>query len=285
MRNKLSISKKQMAEIFGVALAGVFLVAMPILLAGCCDDCQDPVIIDSPPSAPDGFFSVTGDGYVDLYWNPNPEPDLAGYDLFWSDDVDGPLEYIVSLGRHRTDYRDADVENGVTYFYFIRAYDQAGNEGPFSEDIVFDTPRPAGTGLILHDFGQNEAESGYDFSEFSRQHRSLSTTDVYFGSPNSVATLFGKGSSIGAGVDVQDYGFVDLDFVDWAPDIFDGWSPSKQVELIPGHSYVVQIEDGQFYQYAKVFVVSVSNDLVVLDWAYQEAEGNPELAPGVGGAR
>jgi hypothetical protein len=193
---------------------------------------------------------------------------------------------MVSVGRHKTDYRDTDVDNGFTYFYRIRAYDQAGNVSPFSEDFVFDTPRPAGTGLILYEFtGQNTDLSGYDFSEFRRQVWNVSTTDVYFGSPNGVATLFGKGSSVGAGVDVQDYGFIDLDFVDWAPDIFDGWSPSKQVELIPGHSYVVQIEDVLFYQYAKVYVVSASNELVVLDWAYQEAEGNPELAPGVGGSR
>ncbi|MEJ2721930.1 MAG: hypothetical protein P8181_12450, partial [bacterium] len=159
-------------------------------------------------------------------------------------------------------------------------------ESVFGTNYVFDTPRPAGSDLVLHDYtGQSQGLSGYDFSEFRRQAWNVSTTDVYFGSPDGVATLFGKGLEIGAGVDVQDYGFIDLEFVDWAPDIYEGWSPSKRVELIPGHSYVIQIEDGDFYQYAKVYVNSVESDLVILDWAYQQSEGNPELAPGAGGAR
>jgi hypothetical protein len=127
--------------------------------------------------------------------------------------------------------------------------------------------------------------SGYDFSAFTVQPWNSITTDVYFGSPSGIPTLFGRGAAVGVGVDVQDYGFVDLDYVDWAPEIFDGWSPSKRVEMIPGHSYVVQILDGEYYQYAKVYCQSVSNDLVVLDWAYQQGQGNPELSPERGGQK
>ena len=74
--------------------------------------------------------------------------------------------------------------------------------------------------------------------------------------------------------------------MDWAPEIEDGWSPSKQVEMIPGHSYVIQIEDAStYYFYAKVYCVNVSNERVFLNWAYQIDPGNPELTPGRGGAR
>jgi hypothetical protein len=56
--------------------------------------------------------------------------------------------------------------------------------------------------------------------------------------------------------------------------------------MIPGHSYVVQIlDDSEFYFYAKVFCQSLSNDLVVLNWAYQQDPGNPELSPERGGQR
>jgi hypothetical protein len=274
---------------FDARFAGLLgmLVAALFGSAGCCDECDQPILVDYPPAAPTGVFSVTGDERVDIYWNANTEPDLAGYDIFWSPTSDAQdFEYMVSTRRDEAQYADFDVDNGITYFYMVRAYDRAGNVSDFS-DVIFDTPRPAGTGLVLHDYlGQNAGSSGYDFSAFAVQAWNISTTDVYFGLPSGIPTLFGRGSDVGDGVDVQDYGFVDLDFVDWAPEILDGWSPSKRVEMIPGHSYVVQILGADdYYYYAKLFCQSQSGDLVVLNWAYQEDPGNPELSPGRGGKR
>jgi hypothetical protein len=262
-----------------------FGVAALFGTTGCCDECNQPVIVDDPPAAPTGLFSVTGDERVDMYWNANTEPDLAGYDIFWSPTSDAQdFEYMVSTRRDEAQYTDIDVDNGTTYYYMVRAYDRAGNVSDFS-DAIFDTPRPAGTGLVLHDYlGQNAGSSGYDFSAFTVQAWNIATTDVYFGLPSGIPTVFGRGSAIGDGVDVQDYGFVDLDFVDWAPDITQGWSPSKRVEMIPGHSYVVQILGADdFYYYAKLFCQSLSGDLVVVNWAYQAEPGNPELSPERGG--
>jgi hypothetical protein len=268
-----------------LAAAAIFSI---LHLAGCCDDCDDPVIVATPPAVPSGVYSITGDGYVEINWNANTESDLEGYDIFWSDAYDGDFDYMVSVPRSRTYFVDNDVENGVTYFYKLRAYNRADQVSQFSE-VIFDTPRPAGAGLVLRDYllGQNAGVSGYDFSRFTVQAWDNPSTDVYFGSPNGIPTLFGKGTSIGDGVDVQDYGYIELDWVDWAPDIEEGWSPSKRVEMIPGHSYVVQMlnKSDDFYYYAKVYCQSVDSDLVVLDWAYQESPGNPELTPERGGAR
>jgi len=285
MKTKSSIRHLSEKRVWTLVVLGGAVAAMTLMFAGCCDECNDPVIVDYPPAAPTGVYSITGDARVDIYWNANTEPDLEGYDIFWSDSGDGPFTYLVSVPRHATRFEDTDVDNGVTYFYALRAYDDAEQTSEFS-NVIFDTPRPGGTGLVLYDYlGQSTGLSGYDFSANSGrgavQPWNLATTDVYFGSPNGVPTLFGYGSSVGDGVDVQDYGFGDLDIVDWAPDIFDGWSPSKRVEMIRGHSYVVQILDvSRYYYYAKVFCQTVGNDLVVLDWAYQAALGNPELAPG-----
>ncbi len=286
MRTPSSIRRSAIGHAKRSAILAGSLVAAMLLLAGCCDECDGPVVVDYPPAAPTGVFSITGDGWIEIHWNPNTEPGLAGYDIFWSDSESGPFDYMVSVPRHQTIYVDNQVTNGFTYFYKIRAFDAVDRVSEFSA-IIFDTPRPAGTGLILYDYlGQRAVESGYDFSTYRVQPANLATTDVYFGSPNGVPTLFGKGSSVGDGVDVQDYGFIDLDFVDWAPEIYDGWSPSKRVEMIPGHSYVVQILDASlYYFYAKVYCQTVTEDFVVLDWAFQEAPGNPELAPERGGQR
>ena len=290
MKTKSSIRHLSEKRVWTLVVLGGAVAAMTLMFAGCCDECNDPVIVDYPPAAPTGVYSITGDARVDIYWNANTEPDLDVYNIYWSYNADGPYERLVTVPRHSDSFVDTDVVNGVTYFYFIRAFDLAGQSSGDS-DLIFDTPRPAGVGLVLHDYlGQNTVSSGYDFSANSArgavQPWNLATTDGYFGSPSGVPTLFGYGPSVGDGVDVQDYGFGDLDIVDWAPDIFDGWSPSKRVEMIRGHSYVVQILDvSGYYYYAKVFCQTVGNDLVVLDWAYQIAGGNPELAPGQGGKR
>jgi hypothetical protein len=283
MNAKTSINTPIEKRFWAVVLCGL-AAATALLIAGCCDECSNPVVPpDYPPAMPTGVYSITGDTRVDIYWNANTERDLEGYDIFWSYNEDGPFEYMVSVSQPSTRFVDTDVDNGTTYFYAVRAYDTGGHTSELSA-VIFDTPRPAGTNLVLYDYlGQTAGLSGYDFSAYAVQSWALVTTDVYFGSPNGVPTLFGYGSSVGDGVDVQDYGFGDLDIVDWAPDILDGWAPSKRVEMIRGHSYVIQILDvSGYYYYAKVYCRAVSNDLVSLDWAYQTAQGNPELSPGQG---
>lgn len=286
MKTNSSIKHPIEKRVWTLVVLGGAVLAMALMISGCCDECNDPVIVDYPPAAPTGVYSITGNEQVEIYWNANTEPDLEGYDIYWSYAAEDNPEYMVSVPRHATGFVDGDVVNGVTYFYVIRAYDSGGQQSAESNQIQ-DTPRPGETGLVLYDYlGQNTGYSGYDFSQRAVQPWNIATTDVYFGSPNGVPTLFGHGSSVGDGVDVQDYGIGDLDIVDWAPGIREGWSPSKRVEMIPGHSYVVQILDDSGYHYAKVFCQTTArNDLVVLDWAYQTAADNHELAPGQGSKR
>lgn len=282
MKAKTSITNPIGKRVRSVLLSSL-AAAAALMAAGCCDECNDPYVPDYPPATPTGLYSITGDTRIDIYWNANTERDLEGYDIYWSDSEDGPFDYMVSVPSPSTRFVDTDVENGATYFYAIRAYDDRGQTSELS-GAIFDTPRPAGTNLFLYDYlGPTAGLSGYDFSAYLVQPWNAVTTDVYFGSPNGVPTLFGYGLSVGDGVDVQDYGFGELDIVDWAPDILDGWAPSKRVEMIRGHSYVIQILDiSGYYYYAKVYCRAVSDDMVSLDWAYQTAAGNPELSPGQG---
>jgi hypothetical protein len=265
----------------GAMVAGL---ALAVLAVGGCSDDEDPVVVidNGPPSAPDGVYSITGDGQVEICWNPNPEPDITAYEIYWNTAPTGTFTFVVRVDANTTCYVDTDVNNGSTYFYAVLAVDADGLESGLSLENVFDTPRPEGTDLVLFDnLGPNGSLSGYDFSSLSGVAQAWNdpTTDVYFGAPNGVPTLF---ADQGAGVDVQDYGYIDLLYVDWAPS--GGWAPSGTVELIPGHSYVVRIvaSNGTF-NVAKVEAVSVSSASATLDWAYQIDIDNPELAPGVGG--
>lgn len=78
------------------------------------------------------FASVT------LAWDPNPEPDIAGY----------VLRYGVVMGLYS---EEMDVKSGVqttvtelipgiTYYFVVSAYNLAGLEGDFSNEVVYLVP-------------------------------------------------------------------------------------------------------------------------------------------------
>jgi hypothetical protein len=259
--------------------AAVALAAMMLPFVAGCDDEAPVGVADTSPFPPDGVFSITGDGVVSIYWNENWEEDLAGYRVYRSTTNPGPYFELEAVSPGQTWFDDFDVVNGETWFYAVTAYDRAGNESELSLDTVFDTPRPEGFGLVLVEMGQDPSQSGYDFSSLSGvpQAASLGTTDIFFESSSGGNYLRAK-----AGVDIQDYGLIDLVYVDWAPDA--GWSPSGQAEAITGHSYIVRMVSGQGYNVAKVQVRSLGASTMTLDWAYQADPNNPELAPVIGGA-
>lgn len=264
----------------------VSLVAVALLpfVAGCSDD--DPVVVDTTaPFPPDGVFSITGDGLVELFWNPNQEADLDGYAVYVSDNEVGPYDPIADVDASTTYFQDTPLNNGETWYYAVTAFDVSGNESDLSYELVFDTPRPQGT-VTLSDFmGQNAASSGYDLSRLNStaQPWNDGSTDIYFGQQNNVNLIHAA-----AMVDIQDFGVTgSFDELDYAPE--SGWAPSKTAEAITDHGYFVRIANGQGgFNYAKLRVSSVTgNDAnsrqLILEWAYQTsmgADGNRELSPG-----
>jgi hypothetical protein len=223
------------------------------------------------PNIPVGVCSVTGDQKVTLYWYPNTDNDLAGYNIYWSPEPEGPYEY---MGCSKSAfYADREVENGLTYFYAVTAYDCSGNESELSEECVFDTPRPEGRGVRIWDANLYEFDSGYDFSTEYVQPWDESSTDIYCIYDDQVEAFYMVAAD--RYTDIQDFGYMDdLDAIDYAPE--DGWSQTGVVELIFGHGYIVWTDNNHF---AKFRVTSIRDNYLKFDWAYQEDRGNPELAP------
>ncbi|MEL6445866.1 MAG: T9SS type A sorting domain-containing protein [Bacteroidota bacterium] len=86
-----------------------------------------------PPSAPLDLSAVAGDGEVVLSWTANTEGDLSGYRLY-RDTSPGASTLLASVGAGATNYTDADLASD-TYYYRLTAFDTAGNESGFSEEV------------------------------------------------------------------------------------------------------------------------------------------------------
>jgi hypothetical protein len=95
-----------------------------------------------PPSAPTGLAAVPGGGFgeppsVDLSWDPNPEPDILGYEIYRVD-AGSPATSFVRLNPEPVPapaFRDLTAKLGKTYLYRITAVDQRHNESGPSQPL------------------------------------------------------------------------------------------------------------------------------------------------------
>lgn len=261
----------------------VFLFAL-VSLSGCTveekivyTNCLDCPADFTPPATPRGVRSVTGDGYVDLYWEQSDEADLAGYDVYRGRTLYGEYDRLATVEEGF--YRDRDVRNAHTYYYAVSSFDHQGNESDLSYEEVFDTPRPAGYDVVLYDPEYRPALAGFDFSRQRRTPYDSPAADIVVDYDEQFRVFFidvGNDST-----DIQDFGFSEsLDAVDWAP--LDGWSQVGWVEAVTGHSYIVWTGDNHF---AKFRITEIGGHRsMVIDWAYQRVVGYPELKPPARGA-
>lgn len=91
-----------------------------------------------PPLAPTRLSAVYAAGAVELIWNANTEPDLAGYNVYRSEQGAPPRKVNADLVRTPV-YRDASVEPGRRYEYRVTAVDLSGNESAASETARIET--------------------------------------------------------------------------------------------------------------------------------------------------
>ena len=256
------------------------LMALGILLGGCSEKTTAPSI---PPAAPRGLFSITGDNEVTLIWLANTEADVVGYRIYQSPcgEPDCPYTRVAALpapaGAEYVEYVVTGLANGETRFFAVAAVNRANAEGDLTYANVFDTPRPAGTGLVLDNYLADGTNIGYDFSAFARTSIIDPPADIFFGYYVDTTGFIHQQIFVpDYSTDIQDAGYVSsLDAVDFAPE--SGWSPSGTVEAVAGHAYVVWTRDNH---YAKFRVTAVGPTQVMLDWAYQIDPGNRELKAG-----
>ena len=71
---------------------------------------------------------------VTLAWNANPEPDIAGYRVYYGT-VAAPFGNLVDVGSPTATI--TNLENGVTYTFAVTAYNTAGAESAYSQPVSY----------------------------------------------------------------------------------------------------------------------------------------------------
>src|SRR6478672_74723 len=79
-----------------------------------------------------------GQSTVDVAWDACPEPDIAGYEVFFGT-VSGIYTATLDNGLS-TAATLSGLNPGVTYFCAVRAYDTSSRFSGFSEEISFVAP-------------------------------------------------------------------------------------------------------------------------------------------------
>lgn len=98
-----------------------------------------------------GFMGLTDLGAqgVRLAWDPNPEPDIAGYVVHYGTES-GNLTETEDVGKVTTAVLES-LQPSTLYYFSVRAYNTAGQYSEFSDQISYITHDPPPNGLVFHD--------------------------------------------------------------------------------------------------------------------------------------
>ncbi|MCL5746575.1 MAG: hypothetical protein M1541_22035, partial [Acidobacteria bacterium] len=86
-----------------------------------------------PPAVPAGLTAVPSTSSIELLWDRNTEPDLAGYRIYRDSKRIGETGETPSYGDH-------DIQSGKQYRYAVSAVDKAGNESEPCAPIEITAP-------------------------------------------------------------------------------------------------------------------------------------------------
>ncbi|MDZ7344185.1 MAG: fibronectin type III domain-containing protein, partial [candidate division KSB1 bacterium] len=113
-------------------------------------------------------------GALKVSWTANTEPDLAGYKIYYGR-ATGDYNTSIDIGNV-TQYTVNQLNEGVTYFFVVTAYDLAGNESAFSKEVsalvpAIDRTPPTVTSVQIVDQNTVEVKFSESVSSTSAQNR------------------------------------------------------------------------------------------------------------------
>lgn len=93
-------------------------------------------IVDrTPPAAPIGVKAVGHDRQIEVRWTQGGESDIGKYSVYRAEGENSAFS-VVASDIARLNYFDANVRDGITYYYKVAVNDTSGNTSEFS-DVVF----------------------------------------------------------------------------------------------------------------------------------------------------
>ena len=112
-------------------------LSAPATLALAGDGVSPTTTPPPPPPPPPPPVQHT----VHLTWNPS-DSSIVGYRVYRSESSGSGFQNITGSLVSATDYDDATVTSGTTYYYAITAVNAAGQESPYSNQATAVVPSP-----------------------------------------------------------------------------------------------------------------------------------------------
>lgn len=87
---------------------------------------------------------------VTLAWDPNTEPDLAGYRIYWGDASRSYTDHVdvqAVANEQKQATIDITPEDGRMVYFAATTYDGAGNESGYSNEVMWAVPDHTPTGI------------------------------------------------------------------------------------------------------------------------------------------
>src|SRR5262245_3894069 len=78
---------------------------------------------------------VHADDIATLTWNPNTEPDLAGYKIYMSIKSGQFGEPIATIGKQTNIAMTVKATKDTRYYFVVTAYDREGKESAKSNEV------------------------------------------------------------------------------------------------------------------------------------------------------
>jgi fibronectin type 3 domain-containing protein len=101
------------------------------------------IIVDHPPSMPLDLTVIEATGHeIYLKWEPNPEDDIVGYNIYVNDTFrngSGPFHLLETVPPDTTAYAATGLGSERTYYFKICAYDYVPNFSNFSNTVQIAT--------------------------------------------------------------------------------------------------------------------------------------------------
>lgn len=127
-----------------------------------------------------GLTSNAGAGQITLTWDPNTQPDFAGYNVYYGT-ASGTYSTRLNVGNV-TSYTVTNLSDTATYFLAVTAYDTASNESDYSNEVYnlgLDTTAPVISGTTASSITSTSAVITWTTSESSTSQIEYGTTTTY----------------------------------------------------------------------------------------------------------